>query len=210
MTSEKASTMSLPTSYFTGLYATSADPWGFHTRWYEERKYALSVAALPRRRYRAAFEPGCSVGVLTALLAGRCDRILATDPAQAAVASARKHLTSYQNVSVECSAVPHTWPSGEFDLIVLSELGYYLGADDLDLLLKRTVESLEPGGDLLAVHWRHPVPDYPITGDAVHDAIDHTPNLDALVRHAEKDFVLEVFRKVPPAAASVAEAEGLL
>ncbi len=202
--------MSLPTSYFTDLYATSADPWGFHTRWYEERKYALSVAALPRKRYRAAFEPGCSVGVLTALLAQRCDSVLATDPVQAAVTSAREHLTSHQNVTVECSAVPGTWPPAVFDLIVLSELGYYLDEDDLEVMLDRVVDSLDPGGDLLAVHWRHSVSDYPITGDAVHKAIGRRQNLEAVVRHVEKDFVLEVFRKVPPAAASVAEAEGML
>lgn len=202
--------MSLPTSYFTDLYAASADPWEFRTRWYEERKYALSVAALPRRRYARAFEPGCSVGVLTALLAARCDAVLATDPAQAAVDSARTYLTGQQNVAVECSAVPHTWPAGSFDLIVISELGYYLDAPDLDLLLRRTADSLVPGGDLLAVHWRRPVPDYPSTGDAVHDAIALVANLEGVVRHTEKDFLLEVFRKTPPAAASVAEAEGML
>ena len=62
-------------------------PWGFADRWYEQRKYALTVASLPRPRYRRAFEIGCSVGVLTALLGERCGELLAVDVAAAAVAS---------------------------------------------------------------------------------------------------------------------------
>ena len=61
--------MSLQPAYFDDMYAESPDPWGFRTRWYEERKFALTMAALPRRRYRRVFEPGCSVGMLTRLLA---------------------------------------------------------------------------------------------------------------------------------------------
>ncbi|MFE7421819.1 hypothetical protein [Rhodococcus sp. NPDC057529] len=60
-------------SYFDAMYAASPDPWGFGDRWYEQRKYALTLAALPRPRYRRAFEPGCSIGILTAALAHRCD-----------------------------------------------------------------------------------------------------------------------------------------
>lgn len=37
------------------------DPWDFESRWYEQRKYALSAAMLPKPRYRRAFEPGCSI-----------------------------------------------------------------------------------------------------------------------------------------------------
>ena len=54
--------MTLGPDYFERVYAASPDPWGFTTRWYEERKYALSLAMLPRRHYADAFEPGCSIG----------------------------------------------------------------------------------------------------------------------------------------------------
>jgi hypothetical protein len=63
------------------MYEHANDPWGFADRWYEERKRAITLAALPDRRYRTAFEPGCSIGVLTADLAHRCDFILAGDVA---------------------------------------------------------------------------------------------------------------------------------
>jgi hypothetical protein len=91
----------------------------------------------------------------------------------------------------------------------MSELGYYFDDAELDRLLRHTVESLEPGGTLLAVHWRHPVADHVRLGDDVHAAIRATPGLERLAQHEEADFRLEVFSRVPPAARSVAQAEGL-
>ena len=79
----------------------SADPWGFTSRWYEARKYALSVAMLPRQHYHEAFEPGCSVGVLTELLAPRCTSLLACDLAPAAVRAAANQYRHLPQVRVE-------------------------------------------------------------------------------------------------------------
>ena len=61
-------------SYFEQMYRDHPDPWEFESSLYEQRKYAVTVASLPRSRYRSAYEPGCSIGVLTELLATRCDR----------------------------------------------------------------------------------------------------------------------------------------
>jgi hypothetical protein len=199
--------MTLPPSYFAAMYAESEDPWGFESRWYECRKYALTLAALPRERYRRGFEPGCSIGVLTELLAGRCDSLLAADLAPAAVGAAAERMAPYGGVEVARLAIPHDWPEGRFDLIVLSEIGYYLSADDLELLLDRTVASLQPGGTLIAVHWRHAVPDYPLRGDDVHDLIGSSPELHRLVHHDEEDLLLDVYETAP--ALSVAERTGL-
>jgi SAM-dependent methyltransferase len=201
--------MSLPTSYFDAMYAADPDPWGLSSRWYEQRKYALTLAALPRRRYRSAFEPGCSVGVLTEQLAGRCDRLLAVDVAAAAVQVARTRLAGRSHVLVEQRAIPADWPDGRFDLVVLSEVGYYLDPLDLGRLARSAVAALEPGGDLVAVHWRHPVADYPLDGDAVHAELAASSGLERTCRHVEADFLLEIFARTPPAARSVARAEGL-
>jgi SAM-dependent methyltransferase len=198
--------MSLQTEYFEEMYRDSEDPWGFRTRWYEQRKYALSLAALPRPRYESAFEPGCSIGVLTEQLAGRCDRLLAMDPVPRAVEATRR-LTEGLAVETRVGRIPTDWPTGTFDLIVLSEVGYYLDTDALPGLAGRIARSLRPGGDLLAVHWRPKVTDYPSTADQVHLALIRRPELARVVRHSEADFLLEVFRRGD--ASSVAQAEGL-
>ena len=46
--------MSLPGSYFDGLYDADDDPWSLRSRWYEQRKYALTTAVLPKARYADA------------------------------------------------------------------------------------------------------------------------------------------------------------
>lgn len=202
--------MTLGPGYFDELYAASPDPWEFGTRWYEARKYAISVALLPAERYRDAFEPGCSIGVLTELLAPRCDRLLSCDGAAAAVHLAALRTAALRNVKVQRRVIPRDWPPGGFDLIVLSELLYYFAGDDLGQVLDLTVAALRPGGSLLAVHWRHPVADYPRSGGDVHQALAGQAGLARLVDHREPDFLAEVYIRADRAAVSVAVAGGLL
>jgi hypothetical protein len=66
--------------------------------------------------------------------------------------------------------VPTAFPSERFDLILVSEVGYYWGWENLAIAQELIVEHLEPGGHLLLVHWTPFVDDYPLTGDEVHDA----------------------------------------
>lgn len=201
--------MTLPSSYFDDLYAESEDPWSFRDRWYEQRKRDITLSALPHRRYARAFEAGCSIGLVTAALAGRCDRLLAVDASDTAVLQATEALAACSRVVVERRMLPAEWPEDElFDLVVLSEMGYYLDADDLDRLVEQAVSSLGPGGVLLACHWRHPVDDYPQSGDAVHHAIGGRSELARVVRHEEADFLLEVFTRGQQP--TVAQREGLV
>jgi SAM-dependent methyltransferase len=183
--------MSLQQSYFDELYAASPDPWGFAVRLYEQRKYALTLAALPRERYRRAFEPGCSIGVLTKLLAERADVLLASDISPQAVAAACRARPP-GNVELAVRTVPREWPAGRFDLIVFSELGYYFDRDDLDRFIEQATASLEPDGHLVAVHWRTPVADYPSDGPAVHARLCES-RLRHLAHYEDVHFLLDVF-----------------
>jgi trans-aconitate methyltransferase len=200
----------LGASYFDGMYTAAADPWGFEERWYERRKYAISLAMLPRERYRAAFEPGCSIGVFTRLLAPRCDSLLACDLAAAAVQATAARTADLPQVQVEQRDIAGQWPSGRFDLIVLSEVLYYFGDHDLEQVLKRAAASLEPDGTLLAVHWRHPVAEYPRTGDDVHQVLAAQPGLAPLAVHSEADFLAEAYIRTEGMPSSVAQSTGLV
>lgn len=200
---------SLTSKDFDRFYAEHGpDPWGFSDRWYEKRKRTLTLAALPRERFRRAFEPGCSIGVLTQMLAERCDELLATDVAGVALAQARARTSTCANVTVGRARLPHEWPAGPFDLIVLSEVGYYLGRNDLQVLAERTTASLSVDGVVVLCHWRHPVPDYPLGAQDVHDALRRQPGLAVVVEHVEEDFLLDVLMGSP--ASSVARATGLI
>lgn len=160
---------SLPPSYFDALYAGNPDPWRFETSDYERGKYAATLAALPRAHYAAALEVGCSIGVLTARLAARCDALLALDVSEAALAQARARCAGLGTVRFAQVRVPGEWPPGSFDLILLSEVVYYLDRPDLEALAARVGAALGPGGDVVLVHWTGET-HYPLSGDEAAEA----------------------------------------
>ena len=201
--------VTLPAAYFDTMYQAAADPWGFEDRWYEQRKYAISLAQLPAARYRSAFEPGCSVGVLTRMLASRCDALLSCDLAAAAVRAAAGRTRDLARVRVEQRDIAWEWAAGRLNLVVYSEMLYYFGDHDLEQVLNNAMSALEPQGTLLAVHWRHPVADYPRSGDDAHGVLAARPGLARLVRHEEPDFLAEVWIRTEGTPVSVAQATGL-
>lgn len=200
-----APSRSLDRGFFDRFYDGRADPWGFESRWYEERKRAVLLASLPRRRFRNALELGCSTGVLTAELARRADDTVGVDIADAPLDAARRRLGPGPRLLR--LDTPAEWPDGTFDLVVLSEVLYYYGRDDLDRALDLAVGSLTADGVLVACHWRHPVPEYPLGGDEVQARVTSRPDLSVLAHHEEEDFLLDVL--VPGPARSVAREAGL-
>ena len=191
---------------FDDFFRRHDDPWGFETRWYEARKRAVLLAALPRASFATALELGCANGVLTAELAGRCDDLLAVDASEPAVRAASDRTRDLANVRVEQRVLPGAWPAGRFDLVVLSELAYYLGADDRDLLARSIRGSLTDDAVVVACHWRRRIDDAATVGDRVHLELSRSLGLHRIARHEEADFVLEVYATAP---GSVAEREGL-
>jgi SAM-dependent methyltransferase len=165
----KSQRQSLSPSYFEELYSTHDDPWNFETSEYEARKYQATLAVLPKTRYRAAFEIGCSIGVLTARLAERCDSLLSVDVSQKAMERAIRRCQSLPQVCFRLMRVPQEFPNCTFDLILVSEVGYYWSWEDLEKARQLTVERLERGGHLLLVHWTLYARDYPLSGDEVHE-----------------------------------------
>ena len=151
---------------FEALYATHGDPWSFASSEYELGRYDATAAMLAGH-YRRCFEPGSSIGVLTERLAARCDEVVAVDPSPSAVATARERLRDHPGVTVEVGSIPEWWPPGTFDLVVFSELGYYWDPTGLGDLVDRLTTLVEPGGDLLAVHWLGRSADHVLHGDEV-------------------------------------------
>jgi SAM-dependent methyltransferase len=178
----------LDPAFFDGLYARDPDPWGFASSEYEARKYDATIAAL-EPPYASALEVGCSIGVLTERLAERCERLLAIDVAEAALAQARARMP---HVTFERREIPEQWPDGAFDLIVCSEVLYYLDAPALERAAQEIERTLVPSGSLLAVHWRHPTRRYPLLGDEVHERLEAL-GWPAAVSLRTPDYVLHRF-----------------
>jgi SAM-dependent methyltransferase len=185
---------STPRSYFEDIYATDPDPWAFATSWYEQRKYSLTLAALPKARFTSAFEPGCSIGVLSSMLAERCDALLATEIIPSALDQALKRLGHLEHVKVSKAAIPEDWPDGSFDLVVLSELAYYFDADTLNKIVDLAVSATSKGATVVGVHWRGTT-NYPLTGDEAHEVIDSNAGLTRTVHHLEPELLLDVWER---------------
>ncbi len=158
----------LPADYFERLYGDDPDPWRFRTSAYERDKYRATLAALSRPHYRYGLEVGCSIGVFTKALAARCDRLLAIDVSDAAIAEAGRACADTDGLEFRCAALPAEFPHGSFDLIVLSEVLYYLTAADLDAAAARCVDALRPNGEVVLCHWLGET-DYPQSGDEAAD-----------------------------------------
>lgn len=172
------------------LHAQDADPWGVQSRWYEQRKRALLLAALPRPRFDRALEVGCSTGVLTELLLDRADHVVAVDSSDAALDLARARLDG--RVDLRLLDVPHDWPEGTFDLVVVSEVAYFLSPVALDGLVRRVSTCLAPDGVVALCHWRHPVRGWPLDGAAVHHAFDDERLPPRAARYRDRDVEIVV------------------
>lgn len=166
------------------------DPWQVESA-YERRKRALTLASLPRERYRSALEVGCSVGALAVDLADRCDRVLAIDDSEAAIDLARRRTAGIAHLEVHRARVPEQWPEGRHDLVSISEVGYFLSPRQLDEVVGLALSTLTDDGHLVLCHWRHQPVGWPLAGPAVHDAFLAT-GAPVLVEHHEPDFDLLV------------------
>ena len=177
------------------LHADKDDPWGLDERWYERRKSDLLLACLPRERYDRALEVGCSRGSLSARLSRRADRVLAVDASEHAVELARRHVPS--SVEVACLRVPDEWPEGQFDLIVVSEVGYFLSPAALERLWRAVGRALAPGGTVVLCHWRGDVRGWPLDGPRVHASVEDSGGLPPVrARYLEDDVELLVLAHV--------------
>jgi SAM-dependent methyltransferase len=152
-------------AHFEALYAASPDPWNFETSSYEAEKYAATLAALRTRRFASGFEVGCSIGVLTARLATVCDALLAVDIVPRALAAARLRNQDAHHVTFQQRTIPDQWPGQTFDLIILSEVLYFLDAAEIARTADLAHASLAPGGLVLLVNYRGPI-DEPLDGEA--------------------------------------------
>lgn len=134
------------------LYAATDDPWNFRTSGYEQEKFAATRAALPRPRYASALEIGCGNGELARHLTLTCATYTGLDAVETALAAARRAVPEGR---FHRAMLPEGLPAGSYDLIVLSEILYFLGAADITLLAAR-IDARWPGAGVICVTWRGP------------------------------------------------------
>ncbi len=170
--------------FFERKYRANEDPWNFAGSQYERYRYDTIIAALDQPSYARVFEPGCSVGELTRLLAARCEHVDAMDISAAAVTYAQRRCRTIANVTFHLGSLPHQMPEDIFDLIVFSEIGYYFNEGSLRELGIGLVRRMQIGGTLLAAHWLGSSEDHLLSGDRVHEVLGGLAGLR--LNHSER------------------------
>ena len=185
----------LTADYFESLYAGDADPWRFASSDYERAKYAATLDGLPKPTYARGLEVGCSIGVLTEQLAKRCDALLSLDIAEGALDQARRRCAHLSHVAFERAQVPRDWPAGRYDLVLLSEVVYYLDRNDVAALASHVEASVAEDADVVLVHWLG-LTDYPLTGDEAADLfISRSAGYSRVLHQSRTDqYRLDVLR----------------
>ena len=158
---------SLQKHYFEHLYSSNPDPWNFIESVYEKSKYQKIDSFLGRRKFENALEIGCSIGVHTKLLAAHCEKLLAVDISERAIAIAKQANSDLPNVVFHILDILKDFPHGPFDFIAMCEVGYYFNKEALLSLFNKISENLSKTGMFLMVHWTSFVQDNPLSGRQV-------------------------------------------
>ncbi len=143
-------------THLAGLYAASDDPWGHLSRPYEREKYARTLDAIGQGPFCEAVEVGCGIGALSELLAPRCARLTAIEAVPQAAARARARLGRLPQVRVIDGAAPAALPDVAPDLVVLSEVLYFMIPDEVDRLAGWIGRAAAPEVRVVAVNWTGP------------------------------------------------------
>jgi SAM-dependent methyltransferase len=181
-------------AFFEAKYQQNPDPWNFSTDIYELGRYEAIIAAIAHRHYRSAFEPGCSIGVLTERLASHCAAVYAIDFSPTASSQARARCAHLPHVQVRCASLPDGVPAKDFDLLVLSEIGYYFTSKVWERIAYSLIDSISPGTTVLAAHWLGHSEDHCIAGDEVHRILLAHPKLQ--IEHTERNPHMRLERLV--------------
>lgn len=179
---------------FEPRYAADPDPWNYRGSRYERDKYRATLAACGPGPFTRALELGGSIGVFSDLLAPRCRALVTVDASATAVRDARAALTTHPHADARVGVLPADLPAGPFDLVVASEILYYLSPAELHDLLDRLRGALAPGGAVVAVHWRPRTPERALDADDVHDALAARGWLESTLRIQSADYLLERLR----------------
>ncbi|MBW4523134.1 MAG: polysaccharide deacetylase family protein [Scytolyngbya sp. HA4215-MV1] len=195
-------------SEFETLFATQPDPWKY-TSPYEQTKYEQTLSLLPHGKVNKALELACAEGHFTVQLAAKVKHLTVTDISQIALDRTADRCQQFQHLDFQrLDLVKDTIP-GRFNLIVCSEVLYYVGGkDQLVEVAHKITQALEPGGYLLMAH-AHAVVDepdqsgfgwnnVPFGAKGISDVFCEVPDLSLAKEIWTPLYRIQLFQRRPP------------
>ncbi len=144
--------MSVTLEELETTYRDSADPWNFRTSPYEQEKFAATRAALSKDRYASAVELGCGNGALAEHIAPCCDSYVGVDGVERAIEAARQAVPAARFVNC---FLPCPLPPGNHDLIILSEILYFMDEGGIGALAEQ-ISHVSQGAEIICVTFLGP------------------------------------------------------
>ncbi len=165
----------------------------------ELTRYRFLVEALADRPLGRTLELGCSVGVLTAMLAERTSSLTATDISEVVLEAARQRLreAGHDQVELRQAELPDGVPDGPFDTIVASEVLCYLRAFEAKESGARMAAALAPGGRLLVAHTRGYFPKHAISADHAARLVSRARGLRPVRRWGGSELRVDLLERPP-------------
>jgi SAM-dependent methyltransferase len=181
---------------FEQRYRGNPDPWDYQRSPYERHKYAATLAACGTGPFAHALELGGSIGLFSTQLAERSRRLTTIDFSPTAVRLAGARLADYPHATALLGEIPAAIPAGQYDLVVASEILYYLDREALTETLHALDLKLAPGGRIVCVHWRPPGPERPLDAEFVHAALRSQDWLTLVLSQPTDDYLLDVLERL--------------
>ncbi|MCE1248717.1 MAG: nodulation S family protein [Firmicutes bacterium] len=193
--------------FFESLYSLKKDPWNYENSEYEKEKYRRTLEILCDIPFETVLEAGCSEGVFTRMMSCICKTMTAADISQTAIDRAKEKNSDRCNIEFIQMDIEKEELSGKWDLIVCSEVLYYMDKPErIAAVRDKFISALNPGGHILLVHMRrlsdddsgHPAPitGYPSLGaKTVHGVFRESQKLKAIREDVQDMYVISLFGK---------------
>jgi 2-polyprenyl-3-methyl-5-hydroxy-6-metoxy-1,4-benzoquinol methylase len=135
------------------IYRLARDPFTLAASSYEQKKQEDILKMVGSRRYQNALDIGCGCGISTSLLAPYCDRVQGVDFSEVAISLARKNTAQLSHLAFTVADIRKLNLWEKYDLVLCSEVLYYLKPLDLAFFVKNLEAWLKPGGWVIVVGW---------------------------------------------------------
>jgi peptidoglycan/xylan/chitin deacetylase (PgdA/CDA1 family)/GT2 family glycosyltransferase/ubiquinone/menaquinone biosynthesis C-methylase UbiE len=189
---------------FETLFARQPDSWKY-TTFYEQKKYEQTLELIPSIQFEQVLELACAEGHFTVQLAPRVGNLIAVDISQVALSRAQARCADQTNVHFQLLDLTKDPIPGKFDLIICSEVLYYIdGIKDLESFARRVADALNPGGYFITAH-AHLVVDepncpgynwgYPFGAKVIGDTFSNTHPLQLLKELWTPLYRIQLFRR---------------
>lgn len=139
------------------VFQRGEDPYGYWSHPHEREKQNIIESLVNGVHHESALEIGCAEGAFTKRLARFCRHVLAIDLSPTAIQRAQNKLRHQSNISLVCSNIRHCQFAAHWDLIVMSEVLYYVTGgsalrNEFQKLVNRITKGLKVGGKMILVH----------------------------------------------------------